>query len=427
MTQKLTANHIFVLVGTTLSIFTYMSLGLGVLSLYVVPMIEEFGANRAEISALFTFDALTSIPFSLFAFKVFKKVKMKTLYIVGGIASACGLIIMSSSNSLPVLYIGAFILGFGVFGNGYLVGGAIIAQWYEKARATAMGIMSAASGAGTLIFSPIVATWLGNVGWRSSLMYSAVIVGVAVVFSGVFLIKESPGVYGLKSYGQPLDTISKEQEATSATASAIDIPGISLSEAKKRATFYIVIACGLFITIVSQGMATQQSAMIIDKGFSLTEAAYVLSVYSLTNMLNKLAAGVITDKFGLKAFIWYCGMAFIAAALVMLFCSSYGAMIVFAILVSMWLAVVGSFTMLVNTFLYERKEIGAIQGFTQVAQSLGAMIGPTVASGLYVISGSYRLFLMMSIVMVVVLLVINTSILNPKNSYYVFYRKATRR
>jgi len=77
-----------------------------------------------------------------------------------------------------------------------------------------------------------------------------------------------------------------------------------------------------------------------------------------------------------------------------------------------------------NTFLFERKEIGAIQGFTQVAQSLGAMTGPILAGLCFSIKGTYSLWLVITIVAVVALIGIVFYVLQDKNSYVNTSKKA---
>jgi len=371
---------------------------------------------------MFTVAAAIPIPLSLFSFKIFKMLKMRTLYILGGIINAIGFYIMSISTTVTVLYIGAFIMGFGVFANGYLTGGALLTQWFDKNRGLVMGIIGAAAGVGSLVFSPIIASIIDSQGYQFALLVSAIIVGVSVTFSGIFLIKDKPSDYGLKAYGQSLDQNFGDQSF--AAKPGANIPGLSLAEAKKLPLFYFVIVCGFMITTLGQGVSTQQSAMIMDKGFTLVQASYALSIYSLANTLNKILSGVIIDKFGLKALISYCGVGLVAACLIIMFATSYPAMIAFAILACLWSAMSVSFTIMANTFLFERKEIGAIQGFTQVAQSLGAMTGPILAGLCFSIKGTYSLWLVITIVAVVALIGIVFYVLQDKNSYVNTSKKA---
>ena len=63
-----------------------------------------------------------------------------------------------------------------------------------------MGFVLAASGAGGMVFMPLVSVWIQNYGYPKAYLISGVIIGIAMVIISVFIYAQ-PQNKGMTAYG----------------------------------------------------------------------------------------------------------------------------------------------------------------------------------------------------------------------------------
>ena len=73
--------------------------------LFIPYVINNFGFSLAGFSLIFTFGAMASAAFSPFLGKLFGKVNIKVLFIVGTMLSSLGFLGFGFANTLPQFYI----------------------------------------------------------------------------------------------------------------------------------------------------------------------------------------------------------------------------------------------------------------------------------------------------------------------------------
>ena len=277
-----------------------------------------------------------------------------------------------------------------------------------------VGFMTAASSLGSMILSPIIANIIQTSGYRRAFLVEGIILLVSISVAGFLLLRDAPSACGLKALGEPLNP---EEKQTASTVSAAEIPGMALSDAKKTVFFYLIIVLSFFIAFMNQSVVSQQSALITDKGFDAADAAMIISIYSFAAMINKIIFGWINDKFGIKWSALYCALGFSAACILLITGQSYPTMIAYAVLVGLFSAVTASFPLLANTHLFGRREIGAIQGFSQSVLSIGAMVAPIAMGSVFTITGSYTPIIIFMAVLAVAFAILTFVIMSDKNSY----------
>src|SRR5262249_51325005 len=101
---------------------------------------------------------------------------------------------LSTIDSIPTFY-GFFVLGaLGASIGGIQTINLPIVNWFERKRATALGLVSAGFSLGGLMVPAIAYSMTVN-GWRQTLLYAgAIIIAVALPMS--FVIRDRPEPYG---------------------------------------------------------------------------------------------------------------------------------------------------------------------------------------------------------------------------------------
>jgi predicted MFS family arabinose efflux permease len=232
------------------------------------------------------------------------------------IAAGSGLSVGVTSSWQLVLLWGVLI-GLGT-GSMALVFAAIVANcWFVRRRGLVMGVLTAASATGQLVFLPVVALMSERSGWRSASLVVAA-AALAVIPLVLLRLRDSPAELGVAPYGAPtglpVDSRGRvtwpsatlpvrgptsgtfgpsERGTPGAARRAVEI----LGEAARTRTFW-ALAGGFAICGASTNglIATHFIPSAHDHGMAETTAAGLLAVVGVFDIVGTVASGWLTDK-----------------------------------------------------------------------------------------------------------------------------------
>src|SRR5690349_6358292 len=135
----------------------------------ITPLQEEFGWSRGTISLAVSVNLLLFGLTAPFAAALMERFGMRRVVAWALIAISVGTALttrMTSSWQLVALW--GVVVGVGA-GSMALVFGATVAQrWFERRRGLAVGILTAGSATGQLVFLPVLALLVDHSGWRAA-------------------------------------------------------------------------------------------------------------------------------------------------------------------------------------------------------------------------------------------------------------------
>src|SRR6478752_5030326 len=187
-------NRWWIVFGATLSMLVAQGpVILYTLGLFIKPLNQEFGWDRASISAAGGIAAISSaiaIPFVGWLIDRWG-IRPVLLPVIVLSASSIALIAMSPSS------IGVFMLLFAITGllgsgQGPLGYAKSVSAWFDDKRGLALGITMSGIGLGAALV-PQYAQWLiGNFGWRTAYVGLGLLT-LMVAFPAVYLFINEPG------------------------------------------------------------------------------------------------------------------------------------------------------------------------------------------------------------------------------------------
>ena len=272
----------------------------------LVPLEEEFGWSRATTSGAVSLNLIVyglTAPFAAALMERFgvRRVVVASLTLV---AIGSGLtLVMTSAWQLWLLW--GFAVGIGT-GSLALVFGAIVAnRWFVKHRGLVVGIFSAASSTGQLIFLPAIARLAEGPGWRFA---AFLVTGFALLLVPLvwWLLRDRPEDVGTTAYGaEPVavEVGTPGAEAVPVTAPAAPTEGAArvavrtLQESSRSRTFWI-----LFVTFWICGWSTNGiiGTHLIpaahDHGMPATTSASLLALIGIFDIVGTIASGWLTDR-----------------------------------------------------------------------------------------------------------------------------------
>jgi MFS family permease len=266
----------------------------------MVPLEEEFGWSRGVVSLAVGVNLVlfgVTAPFAAALMERFG-VRAVTSVALGLIAAGSGLSVAVTGSWQLVLLWGVLI-GLGT-GSMALVFAAIVAnRWFVRRRGLVMGVLTAASATGQLIFLPVLAWMSEGSGWRSASLVVAA-AALAVIPLVLLRLPNGPADLGVAPYGAPAGTPVAPGDPIAAPGAG---PGparravATLAEAARTRTFW-ALAVGFAICGASTNglIATHFIPSAHDHGMPETAAAGLLAVVGVFDIVGTVASGWLTDK-----------------------------------------------------------------------------------------------------------------------------------
>ena len=137
-------------------------------SVFFASLQAEFGWTRARTSSVFSLYLVFSGVFSILAGRVLDQYGPRVVVLILGVVTGVSLFLMSGIQASWELYLYySVLLSLGT-GPIYIVAMSTASRWFEKKRGTAVGIVGAGAGLGSVLLSPFSAWLIADYSWRQA-------------------------------------------------------------------------------------------------------------------------------------------------------------------------------------------------------------------------------------------------------------------
>ena len=150
-----------------------MGLVMNLSGIYYTPMANDLGVLLGSVSLHGTFLSFSLAFASLTIPKVFEKVGLKKMLLIGTVLSVVGTFLMSFAFNVYITYIAGIIRGAGIAYISYVPMSMILNQWFEEKNGLAIGLASGFSGVSGAIAAPLFTLLIESNGWRFAFMINS--------------------------------------------------------------------------------------------------------------------------------------------------------------------------------------------------------------------------------------------------------------
>jgi MFS family permease len=262
----------------------------------MVPLQEEFGWSRGLVSLAVGVNLVLfglTAPFAAALMERFG-VRAVTSVALGLIAAGSGLSIEVTASWQLVLLWGVLI-GLGTGSMALVFASVVATRWFVRRRGLVMGILTAASATGQLVFLPVLAWMAERSGWRqASLVVS--LAAVAVIPLVLLCLRDRPSDLGVAPYGAP-DDPPVDTTPGSPSAGPGRVAVATLAVAARSRTFWALAGAFAICGASTNGLiGTHFIPSAHDHGMPETTAAGLLAVVGVFDIVGTVASGWLTDK-----------------------------------------------------------------------------------------------------------------------------------
>jgi MFS family permease len=349
-------------------------------TVFFLPLSQDLNLNRTSTSLAFSLARAEGAIEGPIVGHLLDRYGPKPIMLAAVLLMGIGYLLLSQVNNYAAflfVYLGVISLAHaGGFMHAPMV---LINTWFIRYRARAITVSSAAFGLGGVLVAPVLSIIVQNWGWR----WGAAIAGVCFLVIGVPLaltIRRSPEGMGLLPDGDiPIDAASGEAGSEHTRASEGDV---TVAEALRSFAFWgSVLAAGIRNGSY-HAIAVHFIPLMVWKGLSQAEAAFLLGAYAFLGMAATLVLGWFADKSNkprLNALILF-------AAAGGMFLPIYGSSFWLLFLFTVFFAVVETTFPLgwaIVGDLFGRKHYAKIRGYMVLFYTWGGVIGPVIAGAIF--------------------------------------------
>jgi sugar phosphate permease len=354
----------------------------------MVPLEEAFGWSRATVSAAVSINIVLyglMGPFAAAAMQRFG-VRRTLLVALMVLAMATALTTFVTEPWQLMLSWGVLV-GLGTGTVAVVLAATIVNRWFVERRGLVMGVLTASTATGQLVFLPLLASIVTSAGWQAVAWVLAAVI-VAMIPLVLIFLPERPRDVGLLPYG-----------AKDASAVPADGPGgnpivnafAALSRASKSRDFWLLFGSFFVCGLSTNGLiGTHLISACIDNGIPEVRAAGLLAAMGIFDLVGTTLSGWLSDRYDSRVLL-FCYYFFRGLSLLYLPFSEYTfyGLSLFTVFYGLdWIATVPP-TVRLTTEAFGKQEAPIVFGWIVAGHQLGGGVAASGAGLLRTIFGGY--------------------------------------
>ena len=350
-------------------------------TIFFLPLSQDLNLSRTATSFAFSLARAEGAIEGPVVGHVLDRYGPRPVMLTAVLLMGVGYLLLSTVDSYVmflVVYIGVISLA---HSGGFMHAPMVLTNsWFIRKRARAITVNSASFSLGGVLIAPLLSAIVLSWGWR----WGAAFAGVMFLLIGVPLsltIRRSPESMGLLPDGDiPSDSVEDLKNEPDRYAPAE--VNVTTGEAFRSFTFWTLVLGNAIRNMSYHAIATHFVPLMVWKGMSQPQAAFLLSSFAFLGLTSTLLLGWFADRMNKPRLV--AGILFVAAGgmLLPVFGSSMWLLLLFTLLFTAvestyaigW-AVVGDF--------FGRKHFAKIRGYMSFFYMWGGVAGPVIAGAIY--------------------------------------------
>lgn len=346
---------------------------------------SEFNLTRTTTSAIVSTSMMLGGVFAFLGGWALDKYGPRIVVLLMGLFAGLSLLLTSQTTSLWQLFITySLLLAMGTNAT-YAVTTSTLSRWFDKKRGTALGIAGSASGLGTVVMAPFATYLISTFNWRMAYIVMGLIAWLIVIPLSRLLRKDPYEIGALP------DGANASSKDTDAKADDNQSAALSLLQTFRTRSFWLIIFIWLLLASNLLLVLTHLVPHATDIGFSVAEAATVLSLIGGATIAGRVLIGAVSDRIGRKPTTIICFLLMAGAMVWLVWVEDLWMLYLFALVFGFADGGIlpGISALIGDTF--GLRNIGAIFGVLDIGWGVGAAIGPLIGGIIFDVTNSYSI------------------------------------
>lgn len=357
---------------------------------YYGPVAESFGWSRTEVTFGLTLATLVQAVGGIFVGLAVDRFGPRRFGVIGlvllGIAFG---LLGTADGSLTNWYLLWGLVALAALPVQASVWTAAVASRFTTSRGLAFAVTLCGASIASGLFPLMGALAIRELGWRMAFPVQAA-VWLALAFPVILLFFHGRYDHGRKGLAEDAQGAPRATQA--------DLPGATLAEGLRSTVYHRLFLASLLFTFTVIALVVHFVAILGDRGADAVTAAGIASFVGAFSLFGRLGTGLLLDR--LPASLVGAAVFLLPVAACLLFLFGGPSLVVLSLAAGLIGLTLGA-EIDVVVFLLSRhfglRNFGGLYGGVLAALSIGTSIGPLAAARIYDQTGSYDLFLWISL------------------------------
>lgn len=320
-------------------------------SAFFESMANEFDSGLGRTSIVFAITTFLYFSTGALTGPLADRWGVRPLVIVGGAMFAVGLFWTSRVGELWHGYL-TFGIGVGM-GGGVFISSvfAMNAQWFDRHRGAAQGIVASGSGLGTLVLVPLAERLIASYGWRTAYELLAAIAAVTFLLTSVFLQRP------------PIEPVERDFPYVKTVLASPIFARFGLGVALQMG---VVVAAFAFVSpfATAQGVSAQTAAILVGAigAASIAGRLFLTGLADRIGPITMLQVSLVTESVAFALWLLIGGNVALLALFVAILGVGYGGFV--------------ALVPLVTAELFGLRSFGAVFGWVFLTSGVGSLFIP---------------------------------------------------
>jgi len=375
LAAALARRHIYygwVVVAVTFLTMLVTAGAMGAPGVLIVPLEHEFGWDNAQISSALALRLLLFGLFGPFAAAFMNRFGLRRVMICAAILITGGLLLsLAMTQVWQLVLLWGVVVGVGTGLTAVVLAATVAARWFTHRRGLVVGILTASSATGQLVFLPLIASLTDHFGWRLALVFVCGLLAVAALLA-LALMRDRPSDLNLPPYGESAVVPPPPQAV--GLKSLLWSPLEVLREAARVPLFWVLFATFFICGCSTNGLIqTHFITFCGDYGLAAVTAAGVLAMMGVFDFVGTIGSGWLSDRVDNRWLLfWYYALRGLSLLYLPFTTFTFYGLSLFAVFYGLdWIATVPP-TVKLTADRFGRERAGMVFGWVFVGHQLGA-------------------------------------------------------
>jgi sugar phosphate permease len=349
------------------------------LSVFVVPLIQEFGWSRTALSGAVSLGGVLAAVASPAIGPFLDRAGSRLVLCQAVLATGTAMLLLSLTDSLVMFYL-LFCLARASWAGPFELGiyGAVN-NWFVVRRAFASSVATLAQAAG-LVAMPLVAqAAISQHSWRAGWLALGALTLVIGFLPTWLLLVRRPEDVGLHPDGRALEGAGTAI-ATAGLAPRAEA-NFSRRQAMRTPAFWLLLLYTALVYPVQAGISLHQAPHLIERGIAPAVAATIVSTFSLFSVAATLVCGLLPRGLPIRYPLAAIGVFLAVSAVLLRNVTSSGEAYAAAALFGFGVGGILTLLPIAWADYFGRAHFGAIRSVALSVQVAAQACGPLISGG----------------------------------------------
>jgi MFS family permease len=372
----------WIVVGVTFLTMLVTAGAMGAPGVLIVPLEREFGWDNAQISSAMALRLLLFGLFGPFAAAFMNRFGLRRVMIWAAALIGGGLLAsLAMTQVWQLIVLWGLVVGIGSGLTAVVLAATVATRWFTARRGLVVGLLTASSATGQLVFLPLMASLTDQLGWRVALVFVCGMLMLAALLAFA-LMRDRPSDLDLPPYGER-DVVPPPPAAGAGLFSLMSAPIEALREASRVPLFWVLFATFFICGSSTSGLIqTHFITFCGDYGLAAVTAAGVLAMMGVFDFVGTIGSGWLSDRLDNRWLLfWYYGLRGLSLLLLPFTTFTFYGLSLFAVFYGLdWIATVPP-TVKLTADRFGRERAGIMFGWVFAGHQIGAATA-ALAAGL---------------------------------------------